>query len=102
MWGGVIQFNYTQSNLDAQAKAFSHFMDSENFDDSADMGVILSFSGGVYTLVNSLFYVEPIANPPTFQPFTSIPSLVPNTLGFNNVADLVIQFGRGLPSRLAR
>ena len=104
MWGGVIQFNYTKSVLDAQAKAFSHFMDPKNFDDAADMGIILDFQtpSGAYTVENSLFYVKPIANPPVYKPFTSLPSLVPNSLGLTSVSDLVLQFGGSLPSTLGR
>ncbi|KAL8923180.1 MAG: hypothetical protein Q9208_004743 [Pyrenodesmia sp. 3 TL-2023] len=102
MWGGVIQFNYTKTVLAAQAKAFSAFMDPKNFDDAADMGIILGFQNKSYTIGNSLFYVEPIADPPTFQPFTSIPSLSPNSLALNNVADTVTQFGRFLPDDVAR
>lgn len=104
MWGGVIRYNYTKRVLDAQAQAFSDFMDPENFDDAADMGIILGFQnpGGVFSVGNSLFYSEPIANPPTFQPFTSIPSLVPNTLGLTNVSNLVLQFGKIIPPSLNR
>lgn len=102
MWGGVIQFNYTKTVLEAQAKAFSAFMDPRNFDDAADMGIILGFQNKSYSIGNSLFYVEPIADPPTFQPFTSIPSLSPNSLALNNVADTVTQFGRFLPDDVSR
>jgi hypothetical protein len=104
MWGGVSWYNYTKSVLDAQVQAFSDFMNPKNFGDAADMGFILGFQnpGGVFAVGNSLFYTEPIANPPTFQPFTSIPSLVPNTLGLTNVSDLVLQFGKFLPPTLTR
>lgn len=102
MWGGVIAFNYTRSVLDAQAKAFSNFMDPKNFDDAADMGIILGFHNGTFAVANSLFYTEPMANPPVFQPFTSIPSLVPNTLALNTVSDVVTQFGRLLPPQATR
>lgn len=102
MWGGVIRFNYTRSVLDAQAKAFSNFMDPKNFDDAADMGIILGFQNGSYSVGNSLFYVEPVANPPTFRQFTSIPSLVPNSLALNTLADTVTQFGKLLPDDVPR
>lgn len=102
MWGGVIQFNYTKAVLEAQAKAFSAFMDPKNFDDAADMGIILGFQDKTYSIGNSLFYVEPIAYPPTFQGFTSIPSLSPNSLATNNVAETVNRFGRFLPDDVAR
>jgi hypothetical protein len=104
MWGGVIRYNYTKSVLDAQAQAFSNFMDPKNFDDAADMGIILGFQnpGGVFGIGNSLWYAEPIVNPPTYQSFTSIPSLVPNTLNITNVSNLVFQFGKIIPPNLAR
>ena len=102
MWGGVIEFNYTESALKAEAKAFSDFMNPKNFDDAADMGIILGFQNGSYAVGNSLFYVEPIANPPVFQPFTSIASPIANTLALNDVGNTVVQFGRFLPDDIAR
>lgn len=99
MWGGSIVFNYTQDVLDAQAKAFSDFMNPSNFDDAADMGVVLIFQnpGGSYAVADSLFYVEPVENPPVYQPFTSIPGLLGSTMNLTNVGDLVEATGGTLP-----
>lgn len=102
MWGGVITFNYTKPVVDAQAKAFSQFMDPKNFDDAADMGLILGFVGGSFGVSNTLFYTDPIANPPTFQPFTSIPSPDLDKLGFRNVAEVVQDLGKNLPPTVSR
>ena len=102
MWGGVMAFNYTQDVLDAQAEAFSNYMKPENFDDAADMGIVLSLEGGVYAVADALFYAKEVENPPVYQPFTSIPSLEPNTLATVNVADLVVGFGEFLPKQVDR
>ncbi|KAL8943619.1 MAG: hypothetical protein Q9211_000923, partial [Gyalolechia sp. 1 TL-2023] len=100
MWGGVVRYNYTKSNLDAHAKAFRNFMDPRTFDDAADMGIILGYTNKTFSIANSLFYVDPVVNPPTYQPFLSIPLLKPNTLALNNVGDMVVQFGKDLPPNL--
>lgn len=99
MWGGGLSFNYTPEVLNAQAKAFSSFMEPENFDDAADMGVALVFQnpGPVYAVGNSLFYVKPVANPPVYQPFTSIPNPIGTSLRLTNVSDLAIEAGGTLP-----
>ncbi|KAI4185342.1 MAG: hypothetical protein LQ348_004379 [Seirophora lacunosa] len=102
MWGGVIRFNYTKSNLEAQAKAFRNFMDPKNFDSAADMGIILSYTNKTFGIGNSLFYVDPVANPPVYEAFTSIPSLKPNTLALTNVSNMVVQFGKNLPPFLSQ
>lgn len=103
MWGGIIQFNYTDNVLDAQAKAFSNFMRQENFDSAADMAIILDFqSGGAFSVANSLFYTNAVENPPVYQPFTSIPSMTPALMGLISVSDLVVDFGKSLPNKLPR
>ncbi|PGH21389.1 hypothetical protein AJ80_03306 [Polytolypa hystricis UAMH7299] len=106
MWGGAILFDYTKSNLEAQANAFSNFMDPQNFDSAADMGVILGYLNSgeseIYTLGNSLFYMDGVPNPPVFQPFTSIPSLEPNTLALGSVSETVDRFGEFLPPHIPR
>jgi hypothetical protein len=101
MWGGTIQFNYTQSVLDAQAKAFSNFMEPANFDDAADMGVVLGYVDGSFFVENTLFYMEAVANPPVYESFTSIPS-TSSSLALTDVSSLVLSFGAGLPSVLNR
>ncbi|KAL8913543.1 MAG: hypothetical protein Q9171_001625 [Xanthocarpia ochracea] len=101
MWGGVILFNYTKSVLDAQARAFSNFMNPKNFDSAADMGIILGFRNNTFSVANSLFYVDPVANPKTYQSFTSIPSLG-NTLALTNASNMVVQFGKNLPPTIPR
>ncbi|KAL4772454.1 hypothetical protein BDW60DRAFT_187275 [Aspergillus nidulans var. acristatus] len=98
MWGGLVLFNYTDGIMEAESKAFSTFMDPANFDSAADMAVILNFAAGSFLIGNSLFYTKPIANPPVYQPFTSLPSPIVDNLGFNNVSGMVTKFGDSLPS----
>jgi hypothetical protein len=98
MWGGLVLFNYTDGIMEAESKALSTFMDPANFDSAADMAVILNFAAGSFLIGNSLFYTKPIANPPVYQPFTSLPSPIVDNLGFNNVSSMVTKFGDSLPS----
>ncbi|KAL4974210.1 hypothetical protein BDW66DRAFT_140570 [Aspergillus desertorum] len=98
MWGGLVLFNYTDGIVEAESNAFSTFMDPANFDSAADMAVILNFAAGSFSIGNSLFYTKPIANPPVYQPFTSLPSPIVDNLGFNNVSGMVTKFGDSLPS----
>jgi len=104
MWGGGINFNYTKEVLDAQARAFSDFMDPKNFDDAADMGMALVFQnpGPIYVVGNSLFYVEPVENPPVYQPFTSIPNSIGSSLGLTNASTLSTEAGGTLPLGITR
>ncbi len=104
MWGGGLAFSYTKSVLDAQANAFSAFMNPENFDDAADMGVALVFQnpGGSYAVGNSLFYTKPVANPPIYQPFTSIPSPLGTSLGNIDVGAMVLEASGVLPANASR
>ncbi|KAL8703227.1 MAG: hypothetical protein Q9201_003585 [Fulgogasparrea decipioides] len=102
MWGGVINFNYTKEVIASQAKAFSDFMTPKNFDNAADVGIILGFANNTFHVGDSLFYTKPIANPPVFKQFLDIPSLPGNTLSLDNVANTVTSFGRFLPDKLSR
>lgn len=120
MWGGVMEYNFTPTVLEAEAAAFSAFMDPENFDELADMviqqasleavrslilvqSIILTYKnpGSVFGVINSLFYSANEAYPKTLSNFTSIPSTA-NTLAIQNVAELVTAFGEILPATLNR
>ena len=102
MLGGVIGFNYTPSVLDAQAKAFSNFMEPKNFDEKAMIGVLLTYENGVSGVANSLFYLDPDASPAVFKPFLSIPGQTSNQLMVTDVGDIVSRFGQFTPPALAR
>jgi hypothetical protein len=104
MWGGALIFNYTAAVLDAHALAFSNFMNPENFDAAADMGVALIFQnpGAVYLVGDAIFYVEPVANPPVYQPFTSIPKPIGNSLRLTNVSDMAAETDGTLPPGITR
>ncbi|KAJ5124082.1 uncharacterized protein N7515_007907 [Penicillium bovifimosum] len=102
MWGGIVLYNYTDSQVDAQAQAFSNFMDTANFDSAADMDLILNFENSGFEIGNALFYSKPVANPEVYREFTSLPSPIISTLSFNDVSGMVTQFGAYLPSTLNR
>ncbi|KAI1172034.1 oxidoreductase FAD-binding protein [Nemania sp. FL0916] len=102
MWGGVILFGYTPSVLDTHANFFSSFMDAKNFDDAANMATFLTYQNGSFGVADSLFYVEPVADPPVYQPLVSQPSSLSNNLKIDNVANIVAGFAEAIPPSLAR
>lgn len=99
MWGGTQLFPYSHAQLEAQAHAFSDFMDPANFDDAADMFVGLFYinPGGTFLTGNVLYYGKPVANPKVYQPFTSLPDAFHNTLRLTNVSDLSREQASTLP-----
>ncbi|KAK6081442.1 FAD binding domain-containing protein [Seiridium cupressi] len=100
MWGGALTFNYTPSVLDAQMNAFSSFMNPMNFDDRADViaAVFSQNPGSVRSVLDVMFYVEPIINPLIFRPFTSIASPVSNTLRLGNISNIISEQLATLPA----
>ncbi|KAL1641337.1 hypothetical protein SLS61_010154 [Didymella pomorum] len=101
MWQNVVSYNYTDSLLEAQAKAFSHFMDPANFDDAAMMGIFLDFAGGEFSVTGALWYAKNVNSPAVYDAFTQIP----NNGGLSelvNVADAVDNFGAHIPSSASR
>lgn len=104
MWGGAMQFPYTEPGKQAQAEAFSNLMKPQNFDDGVDMGLILGFEnpGAKYSLKTSLFYVEPKPNPPVYEEFQAINGSLGNTFDVSTVSGLVQSFGGSLPHQLNR
>ncbi|PYI00699.1 FAD-binding domain-containing protein [Aspergillus sclerotiicarbonarius CBS 121057] len=102
MWGGIIMYNYTASNVAAQAQAFTNFMNPSNFDSAAEMAVLVNYEDGAFTIGNSLFYTKPVANPKVYQAFTSLPSPTFDDLSFNNVSGMVTKFGSFLPTSADR
>ncbi|KAH8890548.1 FAD-binding domain-containing protein [Thozetella sp. PMI_491] len=103
VWGGIVHFNYTQEVIEAEAAAFANFMSPEAFDDAADMAMAFIFrSPTTYLAGNPIYYVKPAANPPIYQPFTSIPENTYNTLRYTNISDLVFEQAGGLPANQSR
>ncbi|KAF5008182.1 hypothetical protein FDECE_5515 [Fusarium decemcellulare] len=102
MWRGSLAFAYSAEVLSAQAKAFSQFMAPTNFDDAADMGLALVFEAGKYYIGNSLFYVEAVENPPVYSSFLSIPGLISNNTGLENVASITNETNGSLPEGSSR
>lgn len=102
MWGGTNQLNYTPAVLDAQAAAFSDFMRPENFDDAADVGVLLGFANGDFFILNTLFYSAPVPNPPCFANFTSINGITTRSVNLTTVAERVAEDGLIVPVSVPR
>jgi len=102
MWGGVIVFSYTPDVLETHAKAFTNFMDPKNFDDAANMAMFLSYQNGSFAVADSIFYVEPVPNPPVYKTLLSLPRPLSDSLRIDNVANLVAGFAEAIPPELAR
>ncbi|KAF2121673.1 hypothetical protein BDV96DRAFT_594848 [Lophiotrema nucula] len=102
MWGGTTSLNFTSKALDAEAQAFSDIMRPENFDDAADVGVLLGFVNGAFFLLNTMFYSAPVANPPLFKNFTTISGITAQDLSLSTVADRVLADGSVVPPSVPR
>ncbi|KAH7322432.1 hypothetical protein B0I35DRAFT_476385 [Stachybotrys elegans] len=102
MWGGIVSYNFTKENVAAQINAFHQFMLPENFDGSAMMSMIVGFQPPTgFSISNSLFYMEPVPNPPAFQGFMATPSVF-STLSLGTVSETVNAFGPFLPPNVNR
>ncbi|KAI0103999.1 Glucooligosaccharide oxidase [Nemania sp. FL0031] len=93
----LLQYNYTDSVLNAQAQAFSNFMKPANYDPEAMMGLFLDYTGGVLSVSTALWYAEPVANPAVYNAFTKIPN-TPIVSEIASVADVVTNFGEIIPA----
>lgn len=108
LWGGDIIWGYSQAVLDAQAHAFSNFMKPQNFDDAASLFVALIHqkpdqkSDGFFAVGNVIFYTKEIADPPIYQPFTSISSPLQSRLRLTNTSNLIWDQAGTLPPHAKR
>lgn len=93
----LLQYNYTDSVLEAQARAFSNFMKPANYDPEAMMGLFLDYTGGVLSVNNALWYTKPVASPAVYKAFTKIPN-TPIVSEIVPVADVVTKFGEIIPA----
>lgn len=90
-WGGFIAYPITE--VSRQLQAFSTFMSPKNFDPNADMIQAYGFSnpGGQRIISLALQYLEPVANPPVFQPFLNPPAELFSSMRISNMSDFVIE-----------
>lgn len=102
MWGGQVAFKYNQASLDGQARAFSEFMNEENFDASAHAGMTLVFDQGSYFTADVLYYVEQVEDPPVFDGFRAIEGNVFEDLRLQKPSDLVNDATGLLPPNTTR
>lgn len=102
MWYDLVQYNYTDSVLAAQAREFSRFMKpGAGFDPDAMMGLFLDYAGGQFFVRNALWHTGGIANPPVYKPFTDIPNMG-SSGKLMAVADVVDEFGANIPTSTPR
>ncbi|KAH7350324.1 hypothetical protein BKA66DRAFT_516478 [Pyrenochaeta sp. MPI-SDFR-AT-0127] len=98
MLGGTVAWNYTQSVKDSHAKAFSNFMKPENFDADAMMAFIVSYGNGVWSFLDSFFYLKPELKPPVYEQFYQIPGNVSDNLAVGTVEEIVNSLGEDFPT----
>lgn len=90
-WGGTIL--YDDSTSPRLLNAFAELNKAVGFDEYA--ALILSFSyvsGTGFISSGNIEYTQPIVNPPTFQPFTSIQPQYSNTMRISNQTDFTTEF----------
>lgn len=101
MWYSLLNYNYTDSVLQSHAEAFSKFMEPVNFDSAAMMGIFLDYAGGAFFVSDAMWYIENVANPAVYKPFTDIP----NNGGpaeLTTVDKVVEEFGSSIPTTTGR
>ena len=98
----LVFHNYTKASLVAQAKAFSNFMKPRNFDKSAMMGVFVNYIGGQLSLVNALWYTQPVQKPAVYDRFFDIPSSTVAVSQLDTVDKVVEKFGENIPAHSER
>lgn len=98
----LVNYNYTNPSLQAQANAFSNFMKPQNFDKSAMMGVFLNYIGGQFSLSNALWYIQPVQKPAVYKPFFNIPSSTVSVSQLDTVDKVVEKFGEAIPTHVDR
>lgn len=101
MWYNLLQYQYNDTMLQAQAQAFSRFMQPAILDPAAMMGIFLNYIGGTRTLSDALWYADAVTKPPVYNGFTDIPN-VGSFEQLASVADVVDTFGANLPTSISR
>jgi hypothetical protein len=101
MWYSLLQYNYTDSVLAAHAQAFSNFMNPDNYDKEAMMGVILDYTSNGFSIADAMWYTKDVAKPAVYDAFTAIPNLggVAELITVDNVVET---FGEVIPAIEAR
>lgn len=131
MWGGQAAFTYTDNAVAAQAAAFSKYMGPNNTDRDGESarfcvyaqryfllseryantkfplamtGILFNFQnpGKQFTIVDTLFYTKPVANPPVFNDFLATPGKILNQFNVTTIENLVTVLGQILPKRIDR
>lgn len=102
MLGGYINFNVTQTVLDDHAKAFSSWMDPQNFDPSAVMEFNLVWASGAWSLADAIYYLSPDLTPSVYEEFFAIPGQIGNNLALKNVTAIVEESAVLVPTTVSR
>ncbi|PTB64859.1 FAD-binding domain-containing protein [Trichoderma citrinoviride] len=101
MWYSDLSYNYTDSILSANAKAFSNFMKPANYDSAAMMGQFVYYTNQGFGVSNAMWYIEDVASPKVYDAFTKIPNLG-GVSELATVDQVVNNFGENLPVTTGR
>ncbi|MCJ1332273.1 hypothetical protein MMC10_008965 [Thelotrema lepadinum] len=98
----LVTYDYTNASLQAQANAFSNFMNPQNFDKSAMMGVFLDYFGGQLSLSDALWYIQPVQKPAVYNSFFNISSANVSVSQLDTIDKVVEKFGEDIPASVDR
>ena len=97
MWGGMMVYN---SSANASIyQAFNNFANNAHNDPDAALITCFVLLEGQYIFSNDYEYAKPVANPPIFQDFTSIPHIA-DTTRITNLSDLALELNASNPGGL--
>lgn len=96
-WGGMIL--YDDSTSPQLLKAFANLNKAIDFDEYAALILSFSYVSSFGFIVSAnMEYTRPVANPPTFRPFTSIQPQFSSTMRISNQTDFTTEFVQSQPN----
>lgn len=63
----LLSYIYTDSVSQAQAEAFSSFMNPSNYDSAAMNGVFLNYASGAFSVISSMWFIENATSPAVYD-----------------------------------
>ncbi|GJN85264.1 hypothetical protein PLIIFM63780_008828 [Purpureocillium lilacinum] len=99
LWAGAKTFLYTKETAAAVDNAFYYLGINGPSDPYAQTIVAYAYAQtqGVFVIATDLQYGKPVANPPIFQNFTSIPGAIADTMRITDLPGLTIEFNNTNP-----
>ncbi|KAJ6440053.1 FAD binding domain-containingprotein [Purpureocillium lavendulum] len=99
LWAGAKTFIYTPETEAAVNNAFYHLAINSPSDPDGQIIIAYAYAQaqGVFVIATDLQHATPVANPPIFENFTSIPGAVADTLRVTDLAGLTLEFNATNP-----